>query len=185
MNAAPGPKGGGVSAEQHDFEIRPPKLEEAQVLAEIHVRSWQQTYQGQVPDSYLENLDSDVERRKQVWLHLMTKQQDAGLFVAEVDSKPVGFAMAGPGGESSTEGELFSIYLLSECWEKGIGYALHEHAISHLRHLGFKEAVLWVLDTNDRTRRWYERQGWKPDGTEKKEHREGFTLNELRYRLHL
>ncbi len=174
-----------MSTESLKVKVRPPKLEEAETLAKVHVRSWQQTYRGQVPDDYLDNLDSQVERRKELWLKLISNPEELGLFVSEIEDRPEGFATAGPSRESSTEGELLSIYLLSEYWERGIGYALHEHAITHLRRLGFKEAVLWVLDTNERTRRWYERQGWKADGAEKKEQREGFVLNELRYRIRL
>jgi hypothetical protein len=49
----------------------------------------------------------------------------------------------------------------------------------------FAAAILWVLDTNERARRFYEAAGWRPDGGTKREDRPGGTLNEIRYRRSL
>ena len=40
-------------------------------------------------------------------------------------------------------------------------------ALVALRAAGFTTAMLWVLGTNARARRFYERRGWRPDGTSK------------------
>jgi len=52
-----------------------------------------------------------------------------------------------------------------------------------LRRAGFDEAVLWVLETNVRARRFYEIAGWKPDGQTKADERGTVTLHEVRYRF--
>jgi hypothetical protein len=57
--------------------------------------------------------------------------------------------------------------------------------LASLYEAGFAEATLWVLDKNVRARRFYERGGWRPDGTSKDDAREGFTLHEVRYRIGL
>ena len=49
-------------------------------------------------------------------------------------------------------------------WGAGHGSALHEAAMDHLAKEGFGEAVLWVLEGNERARRFYERRGWRADG---------------------
>jgi hypothetical protein len=41
--------------------------------------------------------------------------------------------------------------------------------------------VLWVIATNERARRFYERARWCADGAEKRDHRLGFPLHEVRY----
>jgi Tfp pilus assembly protein PilP len=41
---------------------------------------------------------------------------------------------------------------------------------------------LWVLASNERARAFYGARGWRPDGGTKTEPREGFSLNEVRYR---
>ncbi len=56
---------------------------------------------------------------------------------------------------------------------------LQAHALSELP--GFRDIMLWVLETNERVRRFYERTGFRRDGTIKIEYREGFELRELRY----
>ena len=43
------------------IKIREPSKNDARSLAEVHVRSWQAAYKGQVPNDFLDNLS--VERR--------------------------------------------------------------------------------------------------------------------------
>ena len=45
-------------------------------------------------------------------------------------------------------------------WGTGVGYALFEAAV------GDRAAYLWVLAANERAIRFYERQGFRLDGTE-------------------
>jgi hypothetical protein len=57
--------------------------------------------------------------------------------------------------------------------------------ISRLRGYGFDEAVLWVLEDNPRTRRFYELAGWLTDGEVKVEEWLGLVVREVRYRIDL
>jgi len=54
-----------------------------------------------------------------------------------------------------------------------------------LKSEGYKKATLWVLDTNKKTRDWYESKGWRVEGREKTEPRDGFDLHEVRYIIDL
>jgi hypothetical protein len=54
-----------------------------------------------------------------------------------------------------------------------------------LRGFGFEDATLWVLDTNVRTRRFYEAAAWTVDGREKTDQIGDITLREVRYRTSL
>ena len=54
-----------------------------------------------------------------------------------------------------------------------------------MQRAGFNEAVLWVLETNERARRFYEKVGWKTDGQTKTDDRGPVVLNEVRYRVTL
>lgn len=38
-------------------------------------------------------------------------------------------------------------------------------AVGRLRAFGYDRAMLWVMASNDRSRRFYERAGWSWDGT--------------------
>lgn len=53
------------------------------------------------------------------------------------------------------------------------------------RALGYERATLWVLETNERTRRFYEIAGWKPDGATSTERVDCANLPTVRYRVDL
>ena len=55
-------------------------------------------------------------------------------------------------------------------------------AVAELARLGYADAILWVLDSNDRARRFYSIAGWREDGAVKTDNRLGFDLCEVRYR---
>ena len=57
------------------------------------------------------------------------------------------------------------------------------HAVAQLRAMGFREAVLWVLDTNQRARRFYEVAGWHLDGGTKHQLWRGAEFDEVRYQF--
>ncbi len=104
------------------------------------------------------------------------------MLVASTDDQVVGYAMAGPNREGV--GELFALYVLPRWQGGGAGHLLWQHATSHLRQSGFTEMILWVLDSNERARRFYEHQGaiaWAerpfPIGSG--------TINEIGYRVSL
>jgi GNAT superfamily N-acetyltransferase len=55
------------------------------------------------------------------------------------------------------------LYVRASTYGTGVGFALLQEAI------GDADAYLWVLDGNDRAIRFYERQGFRCDGTTKPE----------------
>jgi GNAT superfamily N-acetyltransferase len=77
-----------------------------------------------------------------------------------------GWAVAGPDGFAAIdEPWLEAIYVRPSAWGTGLAVALHDAAVAELRARGVVQARLWVLEENDRARRFYERLGWRPDGT--------------------
>ena len=61
---------------------------------------------------------------------------------------------------ATSTGEVPAIYARQRVWGRGWGRALMDAAISRLREAGYADATLWVLDTNHRARRFYQRGGW-------------------------
>ena len=53
-----------------------------------------------------------------------------------------------------------------------------------MRSSGFREAILWVLEGNERGERFYRAAGWEHDGRKVDEF-QGATVAELRYRKRL
>lgn len=109
------------------------------------------------------------------------------VLVADVDARVVGFANVGPRRDEDAhdEGEVRAIYVLPEHWGRGIGRELMIEALAALADHRFRQAMLWVLDTNERARRFYESGGWAPDGATRCDERLGFPISEVRYRRQL
>ncbi len=101
----------------------------------------------------------------------------------------VGFAMGGSARDSTegpdVVGELYAIYVLPASSGNGIGRALMDESLDRLRVEGFTEAILWVLEDNPRTRRFYELAGWQLEDAVKDEELLGTLVRELRYRIAL
>jgi GNAT superfamily N-acetyltransferase len=69
-------------------------------------------------------------------------------------------------GFAAVDGEWFdALYVRPEAWGTGIAGELHDRAVAALRASGVARARLWVLEDNERARRFYGRRGWAADGT--------------------
>lgn len=60
---------------------------------------------------------------------------------------------------------LEALYVRPSAWGSGVADELHAWAVDRLRAAGTTTARLWVLEENVRARRFYERHGWRADGT--------------------
>lgn len=169
--------------------IRQATLADAEALARLHVRSWQWAYRGQLPDEYLDRMSETMERRIEARrAQLADLPPDYRVWIAEQAGQMVGFAVTEPCRETDvplSTGELSMIYLEQDAAGKGIGRTLFAHAVEDLRQRGYPQAILWVLETNARARRFYEAAGWRPDGASKTEERPGALLREARYYIAL
>jgi GNAT superfamily N-acetyltransferase len=97
-----------------------------------------------------------------------------------------GFATTRPGRDDDLPpgaGEVHSIYLAPEAWNRGLGSALLATASDDLRSRGFSPLVLWVIEANAGARRFYERAGWRLDGARQPIDFDGVPVDEVRYRL--
>ncbi len=174
--------------------VRPASLQDAAAIAAVHVQSWKGGYQGLLPDAVLDGLS--VERREQWWSQWLAElgQRDR-ILVAECDGQVVGFASVGQSRDLDADdraAEVYAIYVHPDCWGHGIGRALMRHSVDELLRAGFREARLWVLETNQRARRFYEAADWYFDGTSKPhivgrdgEPDEAVEVTVVRYRLAL
>jgi GNAT superfamily N-acetyltransferase len=92
----------------------------------------------------------------------------------------------GPSLDSDTDplvtGEVFAIYAAPDAWGTDAGRALMGGAVAELARLDYADASLWVLDSNDRARRFYALAGWEEDGAHKTGRSRGFDITEVRYR---
>jgi len=133
----------------------------------VHVASWRHAYRGLLPDDFLEKLSVDErEAQRLAWFADPTPR--SGILVAEEAGRVVGFVTYAPSRDDDAgeeTGEVPAIYVDPEVFGGGIGRALLEDAAAALREAGFARASLWVLERNERARHFYEKAGWRWDGT--------------------
>ncbi|MGN8025251.1 N-acetyltransferase family protein [Microbacterium sp. 22242] len=167
--------------------IRPATPEDAQGIAVVHVRSWQEAYRGLLPQAVLDELS--VAAREEAWLRTLTAAGDGSAqegprsrtVVAAQDDRILGWATFGDARDEAGPGaELWGLYAHPGTWSRGVGHALISHVQDTLRTEGRASAYLWVLRGNDRAAAFYERHGWLEDGGTKVEERAGMRLPHLR-----
>jgi RimJ/RimL family protein N-acetyltransferase len=156
-------------------------------IAEVQVRSWQAAYRGMIPDAYLDRLTA--EKRVLTWERVLADPEQL-IFVAETrDAGVIGFGSligSGNADAAADTGELSALYLAPMFWGQGGGTALVRAVLEAARARQYHALTLWVLVSNTRARRFYEKCGFTADGAEKTERRSPeVVLHEVRYRLDL
>lgn len=132
----------------------------------MHVKSWQTSYRGIMPDEFLANisLTERMEARKKnadrPGIKLVALERLTGSIIAFCD------AGVARDPEMAGWGELYGIYVLEEHKREGIGSALFKEARTRLGLLGFSDMYVWVLRENHKARQFYEKMGGAL-GTEK------------------
>jgi ribosomal protein S18 acetylase RimI-like enzyme len=163
--------------------IRRARPSDARAIAEVHVATWREAYRELLPREFLAALS--VERRVGFWdAELQVTPADRMPWLADSGGKVSGFVSAGPSRDDDAHpdtGEVYAIYVLPECWDKGVGRDLLRHAERDLIAHGYTEARLWVLADNVRARRFYEKTGWTVDAT-RTEVIGDYEMEEVRYR---
>jgi GNAT superfamily N-acetyltransferase len=141
--------------------VRSADASDAPAIAEVHVASWRAAYRGLLPDEYLDS--RTVEVRTQQWDAVLADPESGHVLVAVLGDRVVGFAQARPSGDADAPpatGELLTIYLHPDAWDRGLGRVLHDEALHCLEADGYRSATLWMLSTNERARQFYLRHGW-------------------------
>jgi len=163
-------------ANRSAIAIREATVADARGVAEVHVEGWSWGYRGLLPDEVIGEVGVDARERQWVAAFTDDRREGDACFVAEdVAGRVVGFVACGRAADEHVRppegaGEVYSIYLREGVRGTGTGRALMERAHEAMAGAGFDRAVLWVLESNDPTRRFYEAAGWSWDGS-RSEHR--------------
>ncbi len=168
------------------LKIRWAEPSDAPAVAAIHVRAWQTAYRGLLSDGYLDGLS--IPDREMKWRLALTAQREKqfALLALGKRKRPVGFSSGGPTQDKDTPpgtGEIYAIYLEPDVIGTGAGRELFSRAMGVLRVRGFTTATLWVLEANERARRFYEAAGWRPDGSVTDERIDCQNLPTIRYQI--
>src|SRR5258708_30994316 len=135
--------------------IREATLGDRPGIREMRRRVWHATYGDTWPADAIDDFfDGNIELladHSQSWTPPFIN------VVAHVDGEIVGAAASGvmPDGE----GELVSLTVLPAHHGTGVAQQLWEATISALRERGCASMQIWVVESNARARRFYEKQG--------------------------
>ncbi|MBO4391094.1 MAG: GNAT family N-acetyltransferase, partial [Lachnospiraceae bacterium] len=80
------------------------------------------------------------------------------------------FAVYGPSRDEDLPdaGEVDAIYVLSEYYDRKIGYRLMNEAIARLLEIkDYSTIIVWVLEKNERAISFYHKYGFEFDGCKK------------------
>ena len=163
------------------MQLRPAQPEDALAVARVHVRSWQVAYRTLLPDEYLDQLRP--EDRAPHYDFATTDPTKPQTIVATEASSILGFATTMPTRDADLPnyGELVALYVDPDHWLEGVGVALVTAAHAALLQQGFRNANLWLLAGNLRADRFYQNDGWLPDGARRTDTIWNITVDELRY----
>ncbi len=161
--------------------VRDAEPGEAAACADVHVRSWQETYRGLFADAYLDALTP--EHRRPAWEEWLAEPKARGcVLVVEVGGRVVGFGwFVAHDSLGPAWAMVPSIYLEPTAIGHGHGRALMDEGLERLAGLGYEAVELWVHPENRRARRFYEAGGWRSDESSRSETVWSVEVPELRY----
>jgi ribosomal protein S18 acetylase RimI-like enzyme len=167
------------------IRIRPAEAADAHAIAQVRAQTWRTAYAGVIPDQTLADLTApEAVRREAQW---RAEHSMDGFLIAEAPAPDatapdaaaeiVGFAAFGPErGEDDRpdqpqadppdldRAELYALYVLPRHWCSGVGRALVDRALALAAEAGYADISLWVLEGNERGRRFYEQAGFAGTG---------------------
>lgn len=143
-----------------NISIRRGIEEDSEIISKIYAESWKCAYKGMVPDEYLKDLKDDfwVEKFKN-WI----SEGNLNVKIIYADDKAAGAIAYGKSRDDkfSDYAEIWSFYLIPEYYRKGLGTKLMKSVLCEMRDEGYKHCYLWVLETNNNARRFYEKIGFR------------------------
>jgi ribosomal protein S18 acetylase RimI-like enzyme len=162
--------------------VRGAKAEDAGEVAALHIRAWQRAYRGLLPDEHLDALRAEERMARYAF---GSSDPDAPQTILALEGGSIrGFATTGASRDADAHGagELYALYVDPVGWHRGTGRLLLREAQARLRARGFEQALLWVLVGNEQAERFYLADGWRPDGSRRREDVWAVDAEVIRYR---
>lgn len=141
------------------FAIRQATLDDADGIARAHTASWQTSYRGLLPDAVLDRID--VSQRAASWRKVVANPAVLTLVAYDTSHREiVGVCDAGASrGAHAYAAEIYRMYFVHHARRHGLGREMFELVSAWLRDRDLPSLVIWVLDTNQPARRFYEAMG--------------------------
>lgn len=144
---------------------------DAPTIADYHVRCWQTSYRGLIPDRDIDAMT--VEETTARWMHYLSPEMASSGYqtvAASHDGQVVGHITVGAAQDNNDpgrQGQVLTLYVDPDHQGKGVGALLLDTGTRILRNRGFDQAELWTIVGNDPAIGFYQGRGWHLDGREK------------------
>lgn len=140
------------------------------VLACIQTESWKAAFSAILSAGELER-STNLERAEEMYRKVLD-QHKAELVIEFVDKQP--HCIAGwsrnRNGLGEAAAELICIHSLCDKWHQGYGSVMMRHVLEEMKEVGYSQAILWVFEENRRSRRFYEKHGFRLSGQKNQSH---------------
>ncbi|WP_293760458.1 GNAT family N-acetyltransferase [uncultured Aquitalea sp.] len=142
----------------NQLQLREATFDDANLIAQLHTRSWQVAYRDILPAHYLNNV-APVERET-LWKRRFHYDNHLWVTLALWEGEPVGFVCVLPDGEPERGILLDNLHVMQGQQGRGIGKRLLLAAAAYVhQHFPGKAMHLWVYEDNHEARRFYSRMG--------------------------
>lgn len=142
--------------------IRSAVPDDADRLARLQLDVWEDAYGDLMPAAVFEERRATIDGRVERWRGILAGAgATSSTTVAQFAGELIGFASIGPPRTQGVEvdEELWALYVAAPWWGRQVGHALLASTLAD------RPAYLWVLRGNDRAVAFYEKHGFRQDGT--------------------
>ena len=139
--------------------IYPAGPDDAEELAQVHVASWQESYRGILPDSFLDRMSAGVHAER--FRKALTRTGDHNVTLMAADRhSPIAYVSGGPSRSLIPgQAEIQTLYVRRAAQRAGLGRELLMAASRVLVGFGARSLMISTLRDNLPARKFYERLG--------------------------
>ncbi len=140
------------------FSFRAAVKNDYKAIAMLHAKSWQQNYRGVFSDHFLDN--EVLNERCKVWKErLQNPKGNQFIQVVEIENSIVAFVCVHRGADIVFGTLIDNLHVDSRFIGQGIGEKLMLNVARAMQEKGGASMYLWVLTSNAKAIRFYERMG--------------------------
>src|SRR5688572_20271823 len=168
-------------------DIRQAQVADAIRIAALHIASWQAAYRNELPASFLALLDP--AQKTADWAARIASRKINVLLIENADGL-LGFCAHGWTEEhdaAPSSWEIANLHVRPDLRRAGVGSRLFDAALAAAVSAEARHLMLWVVETNQPARQFYEQKGMQLEEGSHKAHvlAPGVLLHEVRYTLAL
>ena len=153
-------------------------------IAKAHLSAWKKGFEGILSKKMLSNLT--IESFESNWRKILAEKERNNFIWLNEFKEGLGFISYGKPKDKNeiADFEIYGIYVHPKHWKKGIGYELMNYAINSIKQLNpSSKIVLWTLDKNKISQKFYSRFGFNQNEKRRMSSRKNETFEEVQFEM--